>query len=68
MSDKVENLSKHRNRKKPRTIEAAAEAAFRRFIDGAPHDLPEPKGLASGDMDKMIEGKDADDGEDDEKE
>ena len=59
MSKKVENLTEHRNKKKPRTIEESAKAAARRFRDMAPNEIEEPDGLASGDMEKLLEDPDA---------
>lgn len=58
MTKKVESLSEHRNKKKPRSIEEAAKAAARRFRDNAPKDAEEPEALASGDMKKFPENPD----------
>lgn len=59
MSKKVENLSKHRNKKNPVSIEEAAKRAARRFREGAPADIEEPDALASGDMEKFLEDPEA---------
>lgn len=67
MSKKVENLSKHRNKKKPITLDEAAKRAARRFRDLAPKDIEEPEALASGDMKKFLENpEEYEKGEDDE--
>lgn len=69
MSKKIEILSKHRNKKKPATIEEAAKRAARRFRDCASKDIEEPEALASGDMKKFLEDPDAyEKDEDDERE
>ncbi|MGI9279844.1 MAG: hypothetical protein ACR2PX_09455 [Endozoicomonas sp.] len=67
MSKKIENLTKHRNKKKPATIEEAARRAARRFRDMTPTNIEEPEALASGDMKKFLENPDEyEKGEDDE--
>lgn len=69
MSKKIENLTRHRNKKKPASVEEAARRAARRFRDLAPQDIEEPEALASGDMKKFLEDPDAyEQGEDDERE
>ncbi|GAB1256183.1 hypothetical protein NBRC116494_06850 [Aurantivibrio plasticivorans] len=65
MSKKVENLTEHRNKKKPPTVQEAARRAARRFRDMVPKDLEEPEGLASGDMKKFLENPDEYEKEDD---
>ncbi len=65
MSKKIENLTEHRNRKKPLTVEEAARRAARRFRDMAPNDIEEPEALASGDMKKFLENLDDYEKEDD---
>jgi hypothetical protein len=54
MKNKVENISKMRNKKKRRSQEQAAEAAARTFLDKLPPGLQEPEAFASGgDMSKI---------------
>ena len=59
MTNKVEPISKMRNKKKPRTPEQIAEAAARTFLDKIPANLPEPDAFASGgDMSNIEKEKD----------
>lgn len=54
MKKKIENLSRHRNKKKPRSLEDATKAVSRRFRELAPDDIEEPQGFASGDPEKAL--------------
>lgn len=54
MKKKVENLSIQRNKKKPRSVEAATRIASERFRKLVPDDIDEPQGFASGDPKKSL--------------
>jgi hypothetical protein len=59
MSEKIESLNAKRQKKKPRSLESAAEAATRTFLDKVPTDLEEPESFASGgSMDKILDEDD----------
>lgn len=60
MSKKIESLSEHQHKKKPRSIEEAERAISRRFRDLTPDDMEEPECLASGDPDKIVDENEED--------
>jgi hypothetical protein len=62
MKNKIVNISKIRNKKRPRSPENAAEAAARTFLDKIPPNAKEPDAFASGgDMSKINEDKENED-------
>ncbi|PCJ11325.1 MAG: hypothetical protein COB04_19275 [Gammaproteobacteria bacterium] len=56
MNKEVEHVNAKPQKKKPRSLESAAEAASKTFLDKVPKDLVEPENFASGgDMDNILD-------------
>ena len=55
MSKNIKHMSEHK--KKPRTMEESLKLAKQHMRNNNVDDLDEPKGLASGDMDKFINNR-----------
>ncbi len=62
MANKISNLNDKRRKKNPRTLKESAKVSTRRFLDKKYDSVEEPRGLASGKVNKY--GSFVDDKED----
>ncbi len=66
MCKKIEHISDHKRKKKPRTMEESLKVAKQHMRNNKVDDLEEPQDLASGNMDKFINDRDKWDNDDNE--
>lgn len=68
MTKKVNNLNERRRKRKPRTLEESAKAAYRRYFESGHVDpKEEPEGLASGKTTESGSFVDDDEGDDEDR-